>query len=136
MKRPLKKWLSLLLLLAAVVIVSLCYLTYNTYGNWSFALALRGKKLLAFIFVGIAAAFSTISFQTVTQNHFLTPNILGMDSLYVSVQTVLFFLLGGAQALGQVSLGSFLMNVFLMVFLSTSLSYFLLRKINPIYFYY
>lgn len=87
-------------------IVSLCYLTYNTYGNWSFALALRGKKLLAFIFVGIAAAFSTISFQTVTQNHFLTPNILGMDSLYVSVQTVLFFLLGGAQALGQVSLGS------------------------------
>ena len=56
MKRPLKKWLSLLLLLAAVVIVSLCYLTYNTYGNWSFALALRGKKLLAFIFVGIAAA--------------------------------------------------------------------------------
>ena len=128
MKRPLKKWLSLLLLLAAVVIVSLCYLTYNTYGNWSFALALRGKKLLAFIFVGIAAAFSTISFQTVTQNHFLTPNILGMDSLYVFVQTVLFFLLGGAQALGQVSLGSFLMNVFLMVFLSTSLSYFLLRK--------
>lgn len=128
MKRPLKKWLSLLLLLAAVVIVSLCYLTYNTYGNWSFALALRGKKLLAFIFVGIAAAFSTISFQTVTQNHFLTPNILGMDSLYVFVQTVLFFLLGGAQALGQVSLGSFLMNVFLTVFLSTSLSYFLLRK--------
>ena len=48
MKRPLKKWLSLLLLLAAVVIVSLCYLTYNTYGNWSFALALRGKKLLAY----------------------------------------------------------------------------------------
>ena len=44
-------------------------------------------------FVGIAAAFSTISFQTVTQNHFLTPNILGMDSLYVFVQTVLFFLL-------------------------------------------
>ena len=91
MKRPLKKWLSLLFFLAAVVIVSLCYLTYNTYGNWSFALALRGKKLLAFIFVGIAAAFSTISFQTVTQNHFLTPNILGMDSLYVFVQTVLFF---------------------------------------------
>ena len=79
MKRPLKKWLSLLLLLAAVVIVSLCYLTYNTYGNWSFALALRGKKLLAFIFVGIAAAFSTISFQTVTQNHFLTPNISCMS---------------------------------------------------------
>ena len=48
-------------------------------------------KVIGFYFVGIAAAFSTISFQTVTQNHFLTPNILGMDSLYVFVQTVLFF---------------------------------------------
>ena len=50
-------------LLLAVVIVSLCYLTYNTYGNWSFALALRGKKLLAFIFVGIAAAFQLLVFK-------------------------------------------------------------------------
>ena len=40
-----------------------CYLTYNTYGNWSFALALRGKKLLAFIFVGIAAAFQLLVFK-------------------------------------------------------------------------
>ena len=59
------------------------------------------------LFLSESRGFSTISFQTVTQNHFLTPNILGMDSLYIFVQTVLFFLLGGAQALGQVSLGSF-----------------------------
>ena len=64
-------------------------------------------KVIGFYFCWNRCGFSTISFQTVTQNHFLTPNILGMDSLYVFVQTVLFFLLGGAQALGQVSLGSF-----------------------------
>ena len=47
MKRPLKKWLSLLLLLAAVVIVSLCYLTYNTYGNWPLA---RSPSAFRFFF--------------------------------------------------------------------------------------
>ncbi|MGC3657995.1 iron ABC transporter permease, partial [Enterococcus faecalis] len=78
--------------------------------------------------VGIAAAFSTISFQTVTQIHFLTPNILGMDSLYVFVLTVLFFLLGGAQALGQETLASFLKNLLLILILSTSLTYLILRK--------
>ena len=43
MKRPLKM-AFITFAFSAVVIVSLCYLTYNTYGNWSFALALRGKS--------------------------------------------------------------------------------------------
>ena len=65
MKRPLK----MALLLAAVVIVSLCYLTYNTYGNgpllWRYE-----AKVIGFYFCWNRCGFSTISFQTVTQNHF------------------------------------------------------------------
>lgn len=118
----------LLVLLLAVLGICFLYLSYNTYGNWAFALELRGKKLLALILVGIAGAFSTISFQTMTQNHFLTPNILGLDSLYVLVQTLLFFFLGGQQMLGETSLTTFLMNVLLMVGASVTLSYFLLKK--------
>lgn len=112
----------------AVLAVCVLYLSYKTYGNWTFALELRGKKLLAFVFVGIAATFSTISFQTMTQNHFLTPNILGLDSLYVFIQTLLFFILGGQQLLGNETSATFLFNVLLMVAASIILSRFLLRK--------
>lgn len=119
---------KILLLLIAVIAVCALYLSYKTYGNWAFALELRGKKLLAFIFVGIAATFSTISFQTMTQNHFLTPNILGLDSLYVFIQTLLFFFLGGQQLLGNETIATFLLNVLLMVSASIMLSRFLLRR--------
>lgn len=112
----------------AVCAMILIYLTYKTYGNWAFALELRGRKVLAFVFVGIAATFSTISFQTMTQNHFLTPNILGLDALYVFLQTLLFFFLGGTQLLGHETLSTFLINVLLMVAVSSLLSMFLLRK--------
>lgn len=119
---------KIMLLLIAVIAVCALYLSYKTYGNWAFALELRGKKLLAFVFVGIAATFSTISFQTMTQNHFLTPNILGLDSLYVFIQTLLFFFLGGQQLLGNETIATFLLNVLLMVSASILLSRFLLKK--------
>ncbi|MBO0444752.1 iron compound ABC transporter permease [Enterococcus sp. AZ170] len=119
---------KILLLLVAVIAVCALYLSYKTYGNWDFALELRGKKLLAFVFVGVAATFSTISFQTMTQNHFLTPNILGLDSLYIFIQTLLFFFLGGQQLLGNETIATFLLNVLLMVGASILLSRFLLKK--------
>ncbi|MTD40174.1 iron chelate uptake ABC transporter family permease subunit [Erwinia sp. CPCC 100877] len=119
---------KIIFLLLAVLAVCALYLTYQTYGNWAFALELRGRKLLAFVFVGMAAAFSTISFQTMTQNHFLTPNILGLDALYVFIQTLLFFFIGGQQLLGQETIGTFLLNVSLMVAVSILLSRFLLKK--------
>lgn len=118
------------LIFLALIAFILCgvYLTYNTYGNFSFAWQIRGKKLFAFILVAIATGFSTISFQTLTQNHFLTPSILGLDSLYVLIQTLLFFLFGGVTMLSQQSLGLFLGTISLMVIASLFLSKFMLGK--------
>lgn len=117
----------LLLTLLACLLVGL-YLSYGTYGNWSFALELRGKKLLAFILVAILTTVSTITFQTLTQNKFLTPGILGIDQLYVLVQTGLFFLLGGVNLLAEKSTGLFLLNIILMAGLSVVFIIFFLGK--------
>lgn len=115
-----------LFLLTLGVIVS--YLLINTYGNWQFSWALRSKKVFAFLLVSLATSSATISFQTITQSQFLTPSVLGLDSLYVLVQTVLFFLLGGVTMLQQVGTGMFLLNIGLMVGLSQLLFFFLLKK--------
>ncbi|MGO2082251.1 iron chelate uptake ABC transporter family permease subunit [Vagococcus sp.] len=105
------------------------FMTYQTYGNWSFALEIRGKKVLAFMVVSLLTATSTISFQTLTQNQFLTPSILGFDSLYVLIQTLLYFFFG--TFLGQlVELKQqiFILTVILMVGVSLVLFKLLLTK--------
>ncbi|MDT2757734.1 iron chelate uptake ABC transporter family permease subunit [Enterococcus asini] len=111
-------------------LVMVLFLTYKTYGNWAFALKLRGKKLVAFTLVGIMTSFATISFQTVTENHFLTPNILGLDSLYVLIQTLSFFVFGGAQMLSQQSIWQFLGTILVVTLLSTALAFSLLKRRN------
>ena len=45
---------------------------------------------------GVAIAYSTIIFQTITHNRILTPSIMGLDSLYLLLQTVVIFFLGSS----------------------------------------
>ena len=56
-----------------------------------FIMKLRLQKLLAYLLVAIAGSLATISFQAITENRFLTPSILGMESLYVFMQTIYLF---------------------------------------------
>lgn len=116
------KKITLLFLLCIVAIFA--YLTINTYGNWEYALKLRGKRVFAFILVALASSMSTLSFQTLTRNRFLTPGILGLDQLYILIQTSLFFYVGGIQILSQNSVGMFLLQVLVMASLSTAMIYF------------
>lgn len=80
---------TVILLLSAVL-----FLTVNVNGYWDFALPLRSKKLLALMVVGYAIGVSTLLFQTLTHNPILTPSLLGFDSLYVLLQSLLVFFLG------------------------------------------
>lgn len=127
MKRLIKNNYGLQLFILSVVTIGsiLLFLTYQTYGNWEFALQLRGKKLVAFTIVGLLTSFSTITFQTISQNHFLTPSILGFDSLYVLIQTILFFIIGNTH---QREPAVFLLNVILMVLVSVLMFSTLLKK--------
>lgn len=129
MKRSLPKK-ELLLASLVLIVLLLCglYLTYNTYGNFQFAWMLRGKKVAAFLLVALATGMATISFQTMTQNQFLTPNILGLDSLYVLIQTLLFFIIGGVNMLSQEQTSTFLISILLMALLSLLLAKVLLKR--------
>lgn len=120
--------LKVIALLILVIVSCILFLTYQTYGNWDFALSLRSSKLIAFVLVGIATSFATITFQTLTHNQFLTPNILGLDSLYTLVQTTVFFFFNGKQLLGSESVATFLLTIAIMVIFSVLLANFLLHK--------
>lgn len=87
--------LNLILGLAAVATVaSIAFMTVGANGQWDFVLPFRGAKLAAMVLVAYAIAVSTVLFQTITANRILTPAIMGLDSLFVLIQTTLIFLLG------------------------------------------
>ena len=120
--RPL--WLALVLLLAACAL----FLTLNVQGNWNFVLPLRATKLAALLLVAYAVGVSTLLFQTLTHNPVLTPSLMGFDSLYVFLQTLLVAVLGGAGFVQLPALGKFGFEVAAMVGASLLLFQLLLRQ--------
>lgn len=77
----------------ALVFIAL-YIVTDLGTAWEYALNRRAVKTFAVILTGSSIAFSTVVFQTMTQNRILTPSIIGMDSLYVFVQTAIVFVFG------------------------------------------
>lgn len=80
---------GVLVLLSLVSIILYLFPFGGTLSEY--ILHLRLKKLVAYALVAVAASLSTISFQTITGNRFLTPSVLGLESLYVLAQSVYFF---------------------------------------------
>ncbi|MFD1745680.1 iron chelate uptake ABC transporter family permease subunit [Rhizobium helianthi] len=74
----------------------LAFMTLGARGSWTFILGFRGTKLLGILLVAYAIALSTVLFQTITNNRILTPSIMGFDSLYGLLQTLLVAVLGAA----------------------------------------
>lgn len=110
-----------LLALAAVVL----FMTLDARGSWSFIIPFRGRKLLGIALVGTAIAASTVMFQTITNNRILTPSIMGFDSLYMLIQTVMVYFLGSARLVHiDVNL-RFALEVGVMMLFSGLLYYFL-----------
>ena len=91
-------WASLhirLAILAAIAVLSgILFMTIGVRGSWEFVMTFRGAKLATMILVGTAIGTSTVIFQTLAQNRILTPSIMGFDSLYILIQSLLVFSIG------------------------------------------
>lgn len=61
---------------------------------WRYALSLRIPKTIALLLVAASIAFSSAVFQTLTNNRILTPSVLGLDSLYMLIQSFIVFVFG------------------------------------------
>ncbi len=82
--------ITALLMLGSVAL----FLFYGLTSNWEFALRFRGLKVVAILVVAGCVAYSSVSFQTLTNNRILTPSIMGFESLYLLIQTVIVYIYG------------------------------------------
>lgn len=89
-----RRRLALLAVLAvgAVLVYQFAMVT----GSWSYAMDLRGRQVGALVVVGAGTGVATLLFQTVANSRILTPGVMGYDSLFVLVQTILVWVLGSA----------------------------------------
>lgn len=89
--------LSRRLILCAICLclTILAFLTYQHNNNWEFILIFRGHKLWGLCLIAVNMGVATLIFQTIIGNPLLTPSLMGFDSLYILIQTLLVFFLGG-----------------------------------------
>ncbi|TCT15667.1 iron complex transport system permease protein [Natranaerovirga pectinivora] len=120
---------KLLLLGSLLFILMILYLTIGLNSrNWEYALPRRIPKAAAILLTGSVIAFSTLIFQTITNNRILTPSILGLDAMYLFVQTTIVFILG-ARTLEVVNVTqNFVLSIVVMMFFSGVLYKLLFRK--------
>jgi iron complex transport system permease protein len=85
---------KLIVLALLAIIFILLYGFYDIKGGFDYAFPKRMIRIAAMVVTGCAIAFSTIVFQTITQNRILTPSVMGLDSMYEVVQTLIFFFAG------------------------------------------
>ena len=111
------------------------YLFQGLNGSFDYALPRRGIKVLAMVITGVAIAYSTVIFQTITHNRILTPSIMGFDSLYLLLQTVGIFFLGSAHVTIVNRHVNFILSVAAMIVFALLLYQFLFKSgKRPIYF--
>lgn len=94
------------------------FLFFKLGDNWDYVLPKRTIKVLAIVLTGASIAFATTVFQTITNNRILTPSILGLDSLYMLIQTIVIFVFGSKTLMMMNSNIDFLVSVGLMVVFS------------------
>lgn len=122
---------KIIILIAALIGLSAAFVLPNlTADNYQFFLSQRVPKVLAIILTGSAIAFSSVLFQTVTNNRILTPATLGLDALYLLIQTVIVFTLGMTSILVINKNLNFLFSAAVMIFLSILLFRLMLTRQN------
>lgn len=126
--RTSKNKLIFFILTVGILLFLFLYLTINTKGHVEFALRLRGQRIMPFFLVGFSSTVATIVFQTMTQNVILTPNIIGLDALYILLQTVIFFFFGLNHILVTNHQLNFLFSLLLMIGGSLGLFWLFFKK--------
>ena len=114
-ERKIYTLIAVLLVIATSLI--LLYLFHNVGPNPDFVMPRRQMRVISMVGVAIAVAYSTVIFQTITTMKIFTPSIIGFDSLYMFIQSVMvMFAASGGYFITGVP--NFLLSMFIMVICS------------------
>lgn len=82
------------ILILTLLLTIVAFMSYDTGANLSYVIPKRLIRLATMLIVSCSIAYSSIIFQTLTQNKILTPSIMGYESVFILLQTVIVFIYG------------------------------------------
>lgn len=136
MKLTKQQWnvIKLIALAAFVVAVIAAYMLINVnFANpkfVKFAMKLRTPKLVAMLVASFAIGAASIVFQSIINNRIVTPCLLGMNSLYTLIHTLIFFALGSGSIFAANDNIAYVIDLVVMAVVATFIYGFLFKKTN------
>ncbi|EAK0806340.1 iron ABC transporter permease [Campylobacter coli] len=124
---------KILILAFLTLIMALVFIFAGLKDFDEYALKNRFLQIAAIVIVAICIAVSTVIFQTLCNNKILTPAIIGLDSLYMLLQSALIFSLGSANLSIYKNDINFLITLVCMVVFSLGLYKILFSSDKSIY---
>ena len=119
--------LAVLMLLAALFFMVVDVNFSNPKFFW-FSMKIRTPKLLAMLVAAFAIGAASIVFQSVINNTIVTPCLLGMNSLYTLLHTVVYFAFGSTSFLAVNESAAFIADLLLMIVVATFIYGYLFKK--------
>ena len=117
--------------LAAAFVFSLALILFYVYHDVGprpdFVVPRRVNQVVAMVLVSVCIAYATVIFQTITNNRILTPGIIGFEAVYMFIQTVIVFILGGDSHFVTTQ-PNFFISVGMMMLFSLLVYQFMFRK--------
>lgn len=113
-------WLS-------VAALALIFVFFRAGFDFDYIIPKRLARLAAIFIGGICVAWSSISFQTITGNRILTPAIMGYESVYLLLQSLLLLFMGTHSLAVLCANGNALVSVLLMLAYSWAIHRWLFR---------
>ena len=119
-------------LTALAVAAAILYMTVNVRFDdprlLSYALRLRAPKLISILLVGFCIGTASMVFQSVINNNIVTPCLLGMNSLYTLIHTLVFFFLGSASLFARNANVAFVVDLVIMGVVATFIYSYMFKK--------
>jgi len=127
-----KKALIKLLIVVFIAFAAVSVYMFFGVGSMServrnFVLPRRLMEVFAMFLVSVSVAYSSVIFQTITNNRILTPGVIGFESVYMFVQTVIVFLFAGGSYFITAT-PNFLLSVAVMMLFSLLIYQVLFKK--------
>ncbi|WP_413533979.1 iron chelate uptake ABC transporter family permease subunit [Empedobacter brevis] len=116
-----------ILLLLFIGSISL-FLGFDLGEHYEYILPKRLIRMATMALVAVAVAYSSLIFQTITNNRILTPAIMGYESVFILIQTILIYMYGDVTFRTITQTNNFFIAIGGMLIYSSILYFILFKK--------
>lgn len=120
---------KILILVGLATITAILYqFMFMNMKFFDYAMKIRTPKLIVMMLTAFCIGSASIVFQSLINNTIVTPCLLGMNSLYILVHTVVVFVLGSTSVLVTTKLFSFSLDLAIMALAAVAIYGVLFKK--------